>query len=648
MNTALLAADADMVDSDPPLADSALWSEDLPNIGLNWKDMIEKGGGTYSTVYVYRSFAIKKIVNTSDDLHYAPWHAIKEIAILKRCNHENIVKVLGIGHQLIDSKKGTPKTDLYIIMPLYDYDLNTYLDKHPLIDTDPPNVDIKKEATSKKEMSLYNFHSVYSSIAIQIIEGLQYLHSNNIVHLDIKPSNILIKTDGTTSDIKVALCDFSLSYNVIVDPLDICATRWYRPPEMFFGHRYADIESAKRVDIWSLGCVLYEMAYNRTLFRGDTDTNQLIHIFKLLGTPTYESWPKVHELPKYKEYRHMPIWKAGKIDLNVPKQFNDIIKACLRLDPEKRATIDEIIDILDYKAGRPKRKNSEVDAKTPATTEGSSGHRLESTKNGSDIIIKVWLLEVCCSFNLPIRIFHFACDIYDKLRISKHRLFLENRPGKEAESKEFPTLVDPNLPLEDLPKPKSDSDLRLDNPMLQMTMGVIFIISANYHIPYQITYEDVLVMISSRENVTVTNLREIEIEILDFLNYELCYYIPYDTQNQLPTGGLSASYGSQISDLSDRAKKYVTFLYTILSIVGIAETSSLTISILSALDVRWKGEPHVGVEGYDTVSISKRIKGISSIITPHALDYKDYFSKLAGTNVRILSFIDDVLKILAH
>lgn len=79
----------------------------------------------------------------------------------------------------------------------------------------------------------------------------------------------------------------------------MCAARlhrWYRPPELLFGAtRYCE-----KVDVWSVGCILAEMYVGAPLFRDDDDkgdadgeperVRQLTQIFRLLGTPTEESW----------------------------------------------------------------------------------------------------------------------------------------------------------------------------------------------------------------------------------------------------------------------------------------------------------------------------------------------------------------------
>jgi serine/threonine protein kinase len=88
----------------------------------------------------------------------------------------------------------------------------------------------------------------------QILLGLQYLHSNGVIHRDLKGANILVSVDGT-----IKLADFGLSK--IIDSTCICeemtplrGTPYWMAPEML-GCKHYD----EKVDIWSLGCTVVEM-----------------------------------------------------------------------------------------------------------------------------------------------------------------------------------------------------------------------------------------------------------------------------------------------------------------------------------------------------------------------------------------------------
>ena len=87
--------------------------------------------------------------------------------------------------------------------------------------------------------------------AIQIALGLGYLHSNQIMHRDIKPGNILMGADGY-----ISVTDFGLAKILEIDEVasTFCGTHEYLAPEMVAerGHDFA-------VDWWALGVLIYEM-----------------------------------------------------------------------------------------------------------------------------------------------------------------------------------------------------------------------------------------------------------------------------------------------------------------------------------------------------------------------------------------------------
>ena len=80
-------------------------------------------------------------------------------------------------------------------------------------------------------------------------------------------------------------------------------TQWYRPPEILLGQKVYEWGA----DIWGLGCIFAEMVTNKPLFPGDSEIDQLFRIFRLLGTPTEETWPGVTKLPDFNV--SFPIWE---------------------------------------------------------------------------------------------------------------------------------------------------------------------------------------------------------------------------------------------------------------------------------------------------------------------------------------------------
>lgn len=74
--------------------------------------------------------------------------------------------------------------------------------------------------------------------------------------------------------------------------------------------------------MWSVGCIFFEMAHKRPLFYGDSEIGQIFKIFKIMGTPTHDTWQGIGELPEFKF--SFPQWK---VDANA-----NLLKMCVNMD----------------------------------------------------------------------------------------------------------------------------------------------------------------------------------------------------------------------------------------------------------------------------------------------------------------------------
>ena len=106
-----------------------------------------------------------------------------------------------------------------------------------------------------------------------------------IIHGDIKPENILFRTENI-NNFNIVLCDFGLSIKLeseyIIDN-KLIQTRWYRSPEIIY-----NIPFNEKIDIWSVGTVIYELLFNKPLFKCKIDEDLLIYIHYILGCPSHE------------------------------------------------------------------------------------------------------------------------------------------------------------------------------------------------------------------------------------------------------------------------------------------------------------------------------------------------------------------------
>ncbi|EHB11034.1 Dual specificity tyrosine-phosphorylation-regulated kinase 3 [Heterocephalus glaber] len=126
--------------------------------------------------------------------------------------------------------------------------------------------------------------------AQSILQSLDALHKNKIIHCDLKPENILLQQHGRSA---TKVIDFGSSCFEYQKLYTYIQSRFYRAPEIILGCRYST-----PIDIWSFGCILAELLTGQPLFPGDDEGDQLACMMELLGMPP----PKLLEQAKRAKY----------------------------------------------------------------------------------------------------------------------------------------------------------------------------------------------------------------------------------------------------------------------------------------------------------------------------------------------------------
>ncbi|XP_076893872.1 cell division control protein 2 homolog C-like [Bidens hawaiensis] len=287
-------------------------------------EKLEKvGEGTYGKVYKAKDkktgelVALKKTRLEMDEEGIPP-STLREISILQLLSTSiYIVRLLSVQHI---QHKGKPI--LYLVFEYLDTDLKKFIDSHrkgPNPSPLPP--------------------SQILSFLYQLCKGVAHCHSHGVLHRDLKPQNLLV--DKEKGILKIADLGLGREFTVpLKNYTHEIVTLWYRAPEVLLG----SASYALGVDMWSVGCIFAEMSRRQALFPGDSEFQQLLHIFRLLGTPTEEVWPGVSSL---KDWHVYPKWEAQNLARAVPSlgpDGVDLLSKMLKYDPAERISAKAAMD----------------------------------------------------------------------------------------------------------------------------------------------------------------------------------------------------------------------------------------------------------------------------------------------------------------
>lgn len=178
-------------------------------------------------------------------------------------------------------------------------------------------------------------------IMYQLFVGFKYLHSGNVIHRNVKPDNLLI---NNICDVKV--CHFGDSKIACKNQLEEINTksgqsRQYSAPELICLPAYKD---TTKIDIWSIGCILYELITKTPFIRSKSDMNVLNEQINKLGCLPKEFLKSVRK-KKFKQ-QFFKDWDKKNATEGIEyenKEVLDLIDKCLVLNPEDRISADEAL-----------------------------------------------------------------------------------------------------------------------------------------------------------------------------------------------------------------------------------------------------------------------------------------------------------------
>ena len=281
------------------------------------------GQGAYGVVFkvidkkTNEQVALKKLFGAFQD-EVDSQRTFREVMLLQELNgHDNIIRLLNV-------IKAENDLDLYLVFDYMEADLFNVI----------------------RANILQEIHKKF--IIYQILKALKFIHSADIIHRDLKPSNIFIN-----SDCHVKLGDFglarTLAHRMGTIVTEYVATRWYRAPEMILsGQKYG-----KPIDMWSVGCILYELIVGTPLLPGKSTKDMIRMMFSVTGFPDRKEYNEVKNECKiqidYDDLLQEKIKKKKNL-LQMVSGFThddiaiDLLLKLLVFNPKKRLTAEEALE----------------------------------------------------------------------------------------------------------------------------------------------------------------------------------------------------------------------------------------------------------------------------------------------------------------
>jgi serine/threonine protein kinase len=184
-------------------------------------------------------------------------------------------------------------------------------------------------------------------IIVQLLAALCFLHTNRIAHADLKPENLLLAKES----LQCKIVDFGNAIDMSKNEQQAyykdfnVQTLYYRAPEVVFG-----LPFDTSIDMWSLGCIIYEIYTGDVLFKSRNCTELVQQMFGVLGNVPSELYSRGKF---YKDYECFKVEKPKQSKTNLHDRtfvtlcqkmrvhdanFVQFIQGLLEYDPVKRMT----------------------------------------------------------------------------------------------------------------------------------------------------------------------------------------------------------------------------------------------------------------------------------------------------------------------
>eukprot|EP00029_Vermamoeba_vermiformis_P007655 TRINITY_DN3371_c0_g1_i2.p1 TRINITY_DN3371_c0_g1~~TRINITY_DN3371_c0_g1_i2.p1 ORF type:complete len:316 (+),score=28.27 TRINITY_DN3371_c0_g1_i2:43-990(+) len=286
----------------------------MANKRVTYRILSTLGQGVFGTVFKAQSsegelVAIKRVAKHGETTN-------REVEVLEILDHPNCIKMRNFFYT-------------------YDEQNNLWLN----IIFEYMNSMTLKKVISKLDLN----KRLVKYLFYQLCHALEHVHSLGIAHRDVKPDNILV-----AQNFALKLIDFGsakmLDENCSNSPYMV--SRYYRAPELLSGNS----AYSTKIDVWSAGCIFWELLHGAVLFDGQNTSAQFLKIISVLGSPTYEDVRDMYpRAPKevqnvLNDFVSLEV-PAISFDELVPgdKIAADLLARMLRFSPSHRSSISDIL-----------------------------------------------------------------------------------------------------------------------------------------------------------------------------------------------------------------------------------------------------------------------------------------------------------------
>ena len=264
------------------------------------------GEGTYGTTFtaldtVTKDIVVLKYIRIDHEEHGLNSSSLREISTINGLNHPNIVL---LKDTLFEKDK------FCLVFENLQHCLTKIL--HP-------------KYSAKNDLLF--------SLSYQLLCGVAYLHSNGIIHRDLRPENIFVDKG------LLKICEFGSSiycHSKLNEPVCFTKQLWYTAPELLISNSNYDFS----VDLWSCGCIISQLILKNSLFKGDSPFDQLCKIIQ-----SYNNFDSCSDWNEFNEFISNYPNIIKKSDINFRSLFSndpelnlliDLIEQLLQINPSKR------------------------------------------------------------------------------------------------------------------------------------------------------------------------------------------------------------------------------------------------------------------------------------------------------------------------